>query len=86
MKDNENKMRMFRNYKLIKENPEDKALKAEQLMDKWDSEIDRIDSEIRRLVHKADIMEERWDIAREKMDEEDWDWVLKNLENPDALG
>jgi hypothetical protein len=85
MENKENPMSNFRNYKLIKENPETKALKAEELMDKWDAEIDRIDDEIRRLVHKAEVMEQRWDIAQEKMDEEDWDWVILNLGNPDAM-
>lgn len=86
MKENENKMRMFRNYKLIRENPEERALRAEQLMDEWDAKIDAIDAEVRRLVALAERMEERWEEAQERMEEEDWEWVISNLGNPDAMG
>lgn len=82
----ENKMRMFRNYKLIKENPEAAALRAEELMEKWDAKIDAIDAEVRRLVALAESMESRWEEAQERMDAEDWDWVISNLGNADAMG
>lgn len=78
-------MRMFRNYKLIESKPAPGAVEAEALMDEWDAKIDAIDSEIRRLVAQAERMETIWEEAVDRMEAEDWAWVLQNLKNPNGV-